>query len=84
MASALEIVDHAIEARATLVACEVAVPSESLRDAMEGRAWNASDADALVDEHPLAYKDIDVVMEDQRDLVRPLHTLTQILNYKGC
>ncbi len=55
----------------------------SLREAMEGKAWNTTDAQSLVDEHPLAYKDIDVVMEDQRDLVRPLHTLSQILNYKG-
>jgi tRNA-splicing ligase RtcB (3'-phosphate/5'-hydroxy nucleic acid ligase) len=55
----------------------------SLREAMEGRAWNDTDAASLVDEHPLAYKDIDQVMADQADLVRPLHTLSQILNYKG-
>lgn len=55
----------------------------SLQEAMEGKTWNATDASSLVDEHPLAYKDIDQVMEDQRDLVRPLHTLSQILNYKG-
>jgi tRNA-splicing ligase RtcB len=40
-------------------------------------------ADALLDEIPAAYKDIDQVMADQRDLVQVLHTLTQILNYKG-
>ena len=57
---------------------------DSLRSAMEGRTWNSQDAMALVDEHPLAYKDIDQVMDDQRDLVRPLHTLSQVLNYKGC
>lgn len=56
---------------------------ESLRQAMEGKTWNATDAADLVDEHPAAYKDIDQVMHDQRDLVRPIHTLTQILNYKG-
>jgi tRNA-splicing ligase RtcB (3'-phosphate/5'-hydroxy nucleic acid ligase) len=56
---------------------------ESLTAAMEGKTWNTSQASKLVDEHPLAYKDIDQVMEDQRDLVRPLHTLSQILNYKG-
>lgn len=54
---------------------------ESLSEAMSGIAWNHSDA--LVDEHPLAYKDIDVVMENQRDLVTVDHTLHQVLNYKG-
>lgn len=56
---------------------------ESLREAMAGRAWNSADAGKLVDEHPAAYKDIDQVMADQADLVRPVHTLIQILNYKG-
>jgi tRNA-splicing ligase RtcB len=56
---------------------------DSLRAAMAGRAWNEQDAERLVDEHPAAYKDIDEVMADQRDLVRPVHTLSQILNYKG-
>ena len=50
---------------------------------MAGVAWNADDAVALMDEHPLAYKDIDQVMEDQKDLCRPIHRLRQILNYKG-
>ena len=38
---------------------------------------------ALVDEHPGFYKDIDQVMADQADLVGSLHTLRQVLNYKG-
>jgi tRNA-splicing ligase RtcB len=50
---------------------------------MEGRSWNRAHALALIDEDPRAYKDIDQVMEDQRDLVRPDHTLRQVLNYKG-
>ena len=37
----------------------------------------------VVDEIPGAYKDIDVVMADQSDLVEVLHTLRQVLNYKG-
>lgn len=57
--------------------------TESLREAMGDRTWNADNAEALLDEHPLAYKDIDVVMEDQKDLVEIVHTLHQILNYKG-
>ena len=36
-----------------------------------------------VDEIPDAYKDIDVVMADARDLVEVEHTLRQILNVKG-
>jgi tRNA-splicing ligase RtcB len=56
---------------------------DSLQEAMAGRSWNESSANALLDEHPLAYKDIDQVMADQQDLVRIDHTLTQILNYKG-
>ncbi|MCH8186867.1 MAG: RtcB family protein [Chloroflexi bacterium] len=55
---------------------------ESLVEMMEGKAWNQN-AKALLDEHPMAYKDIDEVMEDQRDLVRIVHTLRQVANYKG-
>jgi tRNA-splicing ligase RtcB len=56
---------------------------ESLREAMGDRAWNAAHAEALLDEHPDSYKNIDQVMEDQRDLVTVEHTLRQVLNYKG-
>lgn len=55
---------------------------ESLTEAMKGKAWN-NDPVGLLDEHPGAYKDIDEVMEAQKDLVKPLHTLSQVLNYKG-
>jgi tRNA-splicing ligase RtcB len=37
----------------------------------------------VLDEIPGAYKDIDEVMENQRDLVEVLHTLKQILCVKG-
>ena len=37
----------------------------------------------VVDEIPAAYKDIDEVMEQQKDLVRPLVTLKQVLCVKG-
>jgi tRNA-splicing ligase RtcB len=56
---------------------------DGLRTRMAGRAWNEADAQALLDEDPRAYKDIDQVMEDQRDLVAIEHTLRQVLNYKG-
>jgi tRNA-splicing ligase RtcB len=57
--------------------------AESLTAAMAGRTWNADRAQSLVDEHPQAYKDVDQVMADQRDLVEIQHTLRQIFNYKG-
>jgi tRNA-splicing ligase RtcB len=56
---------------------------ESLNAAMAGKAWLAGAAAKLLDEHPDAYKDIDQVMADQRDLVEVQHTLTQVFNYKG-
>ena len=54
-----------------------------LAEQMRGKVWLANRADALVDEIPAAYKDIDQVMADQADLVEVLHTLHQVLNYKG-
>ena len=37
----------------------------------------------VIDEIPAAYKDIDVVMEHQHDLVEVVHTLRQVLCIKG-
>ncbi len=48
---------------------------------MAGIEWGQSDA--FLDEHPDAYKDIDVVMQDAADLVTVRHTLHQIVNVKG-
>src|SRR3954471_6025378 len=56
---------------------------ESLAEQMSGRTWNSDKARQLLDEHPSAYKDIDVVMADQADLVEIQHTLRQVFNYKG-
>ena len=56
---------------------------DSLIDAMAERAWNSDAPEALLDEHPHAYKDIGQVMADQRDLTEIVHTLNQVLNYKG-
>jgi RNA-splicing ligase RtcB len=56
---------------------------ESLRRAMTGKVWNSDRADILVDEHPAAYKEIERVMEDQKDLVTVEAVLRQIFNYKG-
>jgi RNA-splicing ligase RtcB len=54
-----------------------------LREQMGDRAWQQAKASDLVDEIPSAYKDIDQVMAQQTDLVEVVHTLRQILNYKG-
>jgi RNA-splicing ligase RtcB len=54
-----------------------------LAEQMRGKVWLDQRADALVDEIPSAYKDIDQVMADQADLVEVRHTLHQVLNYKG-
>jgi tRNA-splicing ligase RtcB len=54
-----------------------------LAEQMRGKVWLSHKADALLDEIPSAYKDIDQVMADQADLVEVLHTLRQVLNYKG-
>ena len=54
---------------------------DDLDSRMEGIVWGESDA--FLDEHPSAYKDIDVVMEDAKSMVTPIHTLRQIVNVKG-
>ena len=56
---------------------------ESLAAMMRGKAWNARNAKNLLDEHPNAYKDIETVMSDQRDLVETRAVLRQVVNYKG-
>jgi|SRR6185312_1871672 len=54
---------------------------DDLETAMEGIEYRKTDA--FLDEIPAAYKDIDQVMEDAKDLVKVKHTLHQILNVKG-
>lgn len=56
---------------------------KDLAKQMAGKVWLKDKASALLDEIPSAYKDIDQVMADQADLVDVLHTLRQIVNYKG-
>lgn len=60
-----------------------ALTVDSLRERMAGRSWNEDKAEALLDEHPDAYKDVTRVMRNQADLVEISHTLHQVLNYKG-
>ena len=49
--------------------------------AMAGIEWRRTVA--FLDEIPGAYKDIDVIMEDAKDLVEIRHVLRQIVNVKG-
>ncbi len=56
---------------------------DDLERAMAGRAWQADKARELLDEIPGSYKDIERVMEDQRDLVEVVHRLRGVVNYKG-
>ena len=52
-----------------------------LEESMRGIEWRHTDA--FLDEIPAAYKAIDVVMEDAKDLVEVRHTLRQLVNVKG-
>jgi tRNA-splicing ligase RtcB len=52
-----------------------------LEESMRGIEWRHSDA--FLDEIPAAYKPVDVVMEDAKDLVEIRHTLRQLVNVKG-
>lgn len=60
------------------------VSIDDFREAMEGRTWQHGRAERLVDESPMAYKDIATVMADQAELVRIDHVLRAVMNYKGC
>lgn len=48
---------------------------------MKGIEYNRSAA--FLDEIPAAYKDVDMVMRDAKDLVEIKHTLHQVVNVKG-
>lgn len=54
---------------------------QQLDSAMQGIEWRHTDA--FLDEIPDAYKPINVIMEDAKDLVEVRHTLRQIVNVKG-
>jgi tRNA-splicing ligase RtcB len=62
------------EARRRFTAADLAARMEGI-EYRHGDAW--------VDEIPDAYKPIDVVMEDSRDLVEVVTTLRQVVNVKG-
>lgn len=82
-ASSYNSCSHGAGRRLSRTAAKRELSVESLRVAMGDRTWNQGHAEALLDEHPDSYKDIDQVMADQADLVTIEHTLHSILNYKG-
>jgi tRNA-splicing ligase RtcB (3'-phosphate/5'-hydroxy nucleic acid ligase) len=50
---------------------------------MVGVEWQDRDAEALLDEAPQSYKDVEQVMRDQADLVQVDYRLRAIANFKG-
>ena len=56
---------------------------EQFRSQMAGKVWDDRNAKALLDEAPLAYKPIETVMEDSKDLVETVTVLKAFINYKG-
>jgi tRNA-splicing ligase RtcB (3'-phosphate/5'-hydroxy nucleic acid ligase) len=56
---------------------------EGVTAEMEAQGIESRIREAIVDEAPGAYKDIDVVMADAAPLVRPTHVLRQIVSVKG-
>ena len=56
---------------------------EEFRSQMVGKVWDDRNAKALLDEAPLAYKPIETVMEDSKDLVERVTVLKAFINYKG-
>eukprot|EP00440_Ansanella_granifera_P073850 gb/GFBE01080132.1/.p1 GENE.gb/GFBE01080132.1/~~gb/GFBE01080132.1/.p1 ORF type:complete len:328 (+),score=75.16 gb/GFBE01080132.1/:1-984(+) len=48
-----------------------------------GIVWDSRYADKVRDEAPMAYKDLNTVMQNQRDLVEIVHHLQPLINMKG-
>ena len=66
--------------------CRAARPSGASRSPTTSRATagrRVPQGRGVIDETPMAYKDIDAVMAAQRDLVEVVHTLRQVVCVKG-
>jgi len=72
---------HGAGRRLSRTAARKTFSRADLDQEMTGIEWGRSDA--FLDEHPDAYKDIGVVMQDAADLVKIENTLHQIINVKG-
>ncbi len=53
------------------------------KDQMQGKTWLDRDAEVLLDEAPSAYKPIEQVIEDSREMIETVTVLSQFINYKG-
>lgn len=80
-ADALNSAPHGAGRRLSRNAARKKFGREHLRAAMKGIEYR--DTAAFIDEIPAAYKDIDRVIDDSRDLVEVRHTLRQLVNVKG-
>ena len=56
---------------------------DAFKEQMAGKVWQDRDAEKLLDEAPDAYKPIETVMKDSKELVETVAVLTQFINYKG-
>jgi len=74
---------HGAGRRLSRTAARKELSLDSFAEKMKGASWQSNQADKLLDEHPDAYKSIDIVMEDQKDLVEIEYRLKAIANYKG-
>ncbi|WP_027506363.1 RtcB family protein [Rhodococcus sp. UNC23MFCrub1.1] len=80
-ASGLHSAPHGAGRRFSRTEARKRYTQDDLRERMVGIEYR--DSAEFIDEIPDAYKSIDVVMEDARDLVTVLHELRQIMNVKG-
>lgn len=78
---ALNSCPHGAGRRYSRTAARKRFTQAQLREAMQGIEYR--DSDVFLDEIPMAYKDIDQVMQDAADLVDIRHTLRQLVNVKG-
>ena len=56
---------------------------EGLAALMQKLGIEARVREAIVDEHPDSYKDIATVIDHARELIKPTHILSQLINIKG-
>ncbi len=82
-AEAYESCAHGAGRAMSRTAARKALSVEGFSEAMGDAAWQHEEAEALLDEHPSAYKPINVVMRDQVELCEVVHELRGIANYKG-
>jgi tRNA-splicing ligase RtcB (3'-phosphate/5'-hydroxy nucleic acid ligase) len=82
-AEAYESCAHGAGRRMSRTRARKTLSIEDFGRVMGKTAWQRGSARQLLDEHPAAYKPIDVVMRDQVDLIEVVHELHAIANYKG-